>query len=78
MVVINRGSKDVEILTHRRKEIGKDDSEFMEETLRLSENSAGVVTCLDTDGSMIMIGTSRYILLWDMRSRSWLQKIHSG
>lgn len=77
-LIITSGRQEVVVLIHKRLKIGVDDTEYVQETCRFSDSSAGVITHVDSDGSKILIGTSRYILLWDVKEQCWLNKIQSG
>eukprot|EP00092_Neocalanus_flemingeri_P002440 GFUD01002610.1.p1 GENE.GFUD01002610.1~~GFUD01002610.1.p1 ORF type:complete len:411 (-),score=77.25 GFUD01002610.1:57-1289(-) len=77
-LVVTGGKQDLVVLRHKRKRIGRDDSEYMEEICRLSDHTAGVITHVDCDGSLILAGTSRCLLLWSVEAEQCLKRIPSG
>ena len=77
-LVVTGGKQDVAVMRHRRKTIGRDDSEYMEELCRFSDHSSGVITNVDCDGSLVLAGTSRCLLLWSVEAQQCIKRIQSG
>ena len=77
-LVVTGGRQEVVVLRHRRKTVGRDESEYMEAVCRLSDQTSGVLTHLDCDGSLVLAGTSRYLILWSVEDQQCIMKIHSG
>ena len=50
----------------------------MEIVDRVNLDLYGVVTCLDSDGTFIIIGTSKSLLSWNIQSRQIVYKIDTG
>ena len=77
-LVVTGGRQDVVVMRHRRKTIGRDETEYMEEVCRLSDQSSGVLTQVDCDGRLVLMGTSRALLLWSVEDKQCIKKIKSG
>jgi len=77
-LVVTACREEVVVLMHRRVTIGRDDTEYMEEKCRLSDTAAGVITHVDCDGNLLLMGTSRSLLLWSLEEEQCIKKIQSG
>ena len=77
-LVVTASNQEVVVMSHQRVTIGRDDTEYMEERCRLSDQAAGVITCVDCDGSLVLMGTSRSLLLWSPENKQCIKKIQSG
>ena len=62
----------------QRKTVWRDNSEYIEAVCRLSDQTSGVITHLDCDGSLVFAGTSRFLILWGVKDQQCIMKIHSG
>ena len=69
-------------MNYVRKMVGSSSKQFQGEYMeivdRVNLDLYGVVTCLDSDGIFIIIGTSKSLLSWNIQSRQIVYKIDTG
>ena len=80
--VISCSRHEVYILEHKTKTIGDEENhiqgEFLEQKASISFGYSGVLTCVDSDGSVLVIGTSNHWIVFDIESETTLIKLASG
>ena len=81
-MVVTGSRQEIVIMNHVRKMVGSSSKQFQGEYMeivdRVNLDLYGVVTCLDSDGIFIIIGTSKSLLSWNIQSRQIVYKIDTG
>ena len=81
-MVVTGSRQEIVIMTHVRKMLGTSSKQFQGEYMeivdRVNLDLHGVITCLDSDGISIIIGTSKSLLSWNIQSRELMYKIETG